>query len=173
MNRKREKVTGSHMMVTDPAGRGVRIFVMGKCTLVDITRGYCPAPVNMIMPPHHGSITENLLKLSPIIPCGGLIKRTLLSQGVIFMFWLMTDSISRFSERSAGYSALLKSSQYFSQRSFWSPARSASAPAALASPWSDNSREGNIKTIAKRRGGSGGQALSPPKIGDSEFVEIF
>jgi len=31
--------------------------------------------------------------------------------------------------------------------------RNASAPAAVASPWSDNSREGNNNTIAKRRDG--------------------
>jgi hypothetical protein len=35
-------------------------------------------------------------------------------------------------------------------------------PATLAPPQGDNPREGNNSSIAQRRGGPGGQALSPP-----------
>ena len=39
--------------------------------------------------------------------------------------------------------------------------------------WSDNSREGNNNTIAKRRGGFGVIGTVPSDIGDSQFVEIY
>jgi len=39
--------------------------------------------------------------------------------------------------------------------------------------WSDNSKEGNTTPSQSAGGCSGGQALSPPIIGDSQFVEIL
>ena len=65
-----------------------------------------------------------------------------------------------------------KSSQYFSQHS-WATTRNASAPAAVASLWSDNSREGNTTPSQSAGAFWGGQALSLPITGDSQFVEIL
>ena len=50
-------------------------------------------------------------------------------------------------------------------------ARNAEAPAAVASLLSDNSREGNTTQSYSTGGGSGGQALSPPIIGDSQLLK--
>ncbi len=43
-------------------------------------------------------------------------------------------------------------------------------PRRCGASWSDNSGEGNT-TQSQRRGGSGGQALSPPLTGNLRFVE--
>ena len=118
----------------------------GKIHSCDIMRGHHSGSVNGDNAASPRIKNRKYAETFPqTIPSGDLIEGNLLIQSVVFMFWLMTDSISRFSDRFAGYSALLKSSQYFSQRSFWSTPRSASAPAAVASLWSDNSREGNTK----------------------------
>ena len=44
----------------------------------------------------------------------------------------------------------------------WGYGINSSAPAAVAPTWSDYSRKGKTTAVAKHRGGSGGQALSPP-----------
>ncbi len=47
------------------------------------------------------------------------------------------------------------------------------SPPPLGSPQCDNPREGNNSTIALRRGGPGGQALSPPSKRVSFFCAII
>ena len=67
--------------------------------------------------------------------------------------------------------ALLKSSQFFSPRSFWAAARNASAPHRDVTPSGAISQRKSYYTMVERRGGPGGQAPSPPIKGDSQFVE--
>ncbi len=52
-------------------------------------------------------------------------------------------------------------------------ARNAFAPAAAASPLSDNSRKGTTTQSQSAGAVPGGQALSPPIIGNLQFVKVF
>ena len=52
-------------------------------------------------------------------------------------------------------------------------ARNAFAPAAVASPLSDNSRQGNTSQSQSAGAVRGRQALSPPIIGNSQFVKLL
>jgi hypothetical protein len=74
--------------------------------------------------------------------------------------------------RRRSKTALLKSSRYSSQRSFWATTGNASAPAAVAS-LSDNSREGTTTQSQSAGAVFGGQALSPPIPGDSQLFEVL
>ncbi len=87
----------------------VRIFVIGKYTLVNITRGYYPAPVNMFMPP---SPRINNRKSAEIFPqtilIGNLKEGNLTDPGRCFYVLVNDWQHQQVFGKICSYSALLK-----------------------------------------------------------------